>query len=89
MLAGVSDLLAQRLSGSSASGIHWRRTLAIALYGIVWSGPAGHYWQQVLERLFPDKKDPLRRFVGCTAVTAALLRLFLTCYKSPMHCGAL
>lgn len=57
VLAGSSDLLAQRLSGGS---INWRRTLAIALYGVVWSGPAGHFWQQALERLFPDKKDPLR-----------------------------
>lgn len=63
VLAGVSDLLAQRLSGTSSSGTNWRRTLAIALYGVVWSGPAGHYWQQVLERLFPDRKDPLRRLV--------------------------
>lgn len=57
VLAGSSDLLAQRLSGGS---INWRRTLAIALYGVVWSGPAGHFWQQALERLFPDRKDPLR-----------------------------
>ncbi|KAL4422648.1 hypothetical protein ABPG75_008845 [Micractinium tetrahymenae] len=60
VLAGVSDLLAQRLSGSTGAGINWRRTLAIALYGVVWSGPAGHFWQQILERLFPDQKDPLR-----------------------------
>lgn len=59
-LAGLSDLLAQRISGSAAGGVNWRRTLAIALYGAVWAGPASHYWQQILEKLFPNKKDPLR-----------------------------
>lgn len=58
VLAGVSDLLAQRLS--SGAPTNWRRTLSIALYGLAWAGPASHYWQQILESLFPNKKDPLR-----------------------------
>jgi hypothetical protein len=60
VLAGVSDLLAQRLSSRGAPA-NWRRTLSIALYGFLWAGPASHYWQQALERLFPNKKDPMRR----------------------------
>ena len=60
VLAGVSDLLAQRLS-SRGTPANWRRTLSIALYGFLWAGPASHYWQQALERLFPNRKDPMRR----------------------------
>ncbi|PSC69130.1 Peroxisomal membrane PMP22 isoform A [Micractinium conductrix] len=59
-MAGLSDLLAQRLTASAGSTFNWRRTLAIALYGGLWAGPASHYWQAFLEKLFPNKKDPLR-----------------------------
>lgn len=61
MLIGASDLLAQRLASSAPA--NWRRTLCMALYGALWVGPSGHYWQQLLERFFPDKQDPLRRCV--------------------------
>jgi peroxisomal membrane protein 2 len=60
VLIGASDLLAQRLASSAPA--NWRRTLCMALYGFLWVGPSGHYWQQLLERLFPNKNDPLRRW---------------------------
>ncbi|KAG7671539.1 putative Peroxisomal membrane protein PMP22 [Nannochloris sp. 'desiccata'] len=60
LIAIASDLIAQRLGGSSRARVNWRRTLSIALYGLIWTGPSNHYWQLFLERLFPDKKDPLR-----------------------------
>ena len=59
LLAGLADVIAQRLV-SSRSALNWRRTLSIALYGLLWGGPSNHYWQQVLERIFPKRGDPLR-----------------------------
>eukprot|EP00884_Botryococcus_braunii_P013261 jgi/Botrbrau1/21936/Bobra.0249s0059.1 len=55
-LFGTSDIVAQLLTRSSS--YNWRRTVAIALYGLIWSGPAGHFWQQLVERVFGPKKDP-------------------------------
>jgi len=59
LLAGLADIIAQRL-GSSRAQLNWRRTLSIALYGLVWGGPSNHYWQIALERLFPTRSDPMR-----------------------------
>lgn len=30
---------------------------ALQLYGLVWSGPSLHYWQQLQERIFRGKRD--------------------------------
>lgn len=57
-LSALADLVSQRIVGQGP--IRWRRTVLLALYGLVWSGPAAHYWQGYLERLFPNKDDPLR-----------------------------
>ena len=55
--------MAQRLTTSAP--INWRRTLTIALYGLVWSGPSNHFWQHTLERIFPpSKSDGLRRWAA-------------------------
>lgn len=54
-LAAASDVLAQRLTFKGP--LNWRRTLAIALFGLVWSGPSNHYWQRFLEQLFPGRRD--------------------------------
>ncbi len=49
-IAGLSDVLAQRIvSGGYKS---WRRTLALAVYGLCYNGPSAHYWQKFLEVLF-------------------------------------
>ncbi|CAL5219508.1 g1351 [Coccomyxa viridis] len=56
-LAGLSDIVAQRIVSRGA--LNWRRTAAIALYGLVWSGPSLHYWQQLQERIFKGKRDPV------------------------------
>ena len=58
ILAAAADILAQRIS--SRARLNWRRTLSIALYGLVWGGPSNHYWQIFLEKLFTRKNDPLR-----------------------------
>ncbi len=66
MIAIASDLIAQRLgsppvgSARSSYRLNWRRSLSIALYGLIWTGPSNHFWQLLLERLFPNRNDPLR-----------------------------
>lgn len=54
-ISGISDVIAQRI-GSNAP-LNWRRTLAMALFGLVWSGPSNHYWQQLMERTFKGQKS--------------------------------
>ncbi|KDD75157.1 hypothetical protein H632_c837p0 [Helicosporidium sp. ATCC 50920] len=54
----LSDALAQKLTTSGK--LNWRRTLVLGLYGLVWAGPMAHWWQQALERMFPNKDDPMR-----------------------------
>jgi hypothetical protein len=40
LIAALSDIIAQKLSPGKVGGpaINWRRTLAIALYGMTWTG---------------------------------------------------
>jgi hypothetical protein len=53
-LAALSDILAQRLTSRKASRLNWRRTLAISLFGFLWTGPSNHFWQLLLESIFPS-----------------------------------
>ncbi|KAK9805989.1 hypothetical protein WJX73_001108 [Symbiochloris irregularis] len=55
-LAGLSDLAAQKVHAQGS--IRWSRTGLMALYGLLWTGPAGHYWQNFVQKLFAGKKDP-------------------------------
>jgi hypothetical protein len=85
ILAGASDLLAQRLTSSAPH--NWRRTLSIAFYGFLWSGPGSHYWQQILERLFPNKNDPLRRWAAAEIYTTAVSPCVIA-RAAPCTCGS-
>lgn len=45
------------------------------LYGLVWSGPAGHFWQQLVERIFGPKKDPptlLKKVLGGPSIASPM-----------------
>lgn len=59
IIAALADIIAQRLS-SKRDRLHWRRTIAIAIYGLIWGGPSNHFWQYILEHIFSNKDDPLR-----------------------------
>lgn len=49
-IAALSDIIAQRvLTGGYRSG---RRTVAVALYGLIYTGPAAHYWQKFVQWAF-------------------------------------
>jgi peroxisomal membrane protein 2 len=65
LIAALSDAIAQAVSSSarpsyssSSSSSFWfrydpRRTLKMALLGLVWSGPSAHFWQAFLQRRLP------------------------------------
>jgi peroxisomal membrane protein 2 len=56
VLAGCSDLVAQKLSG--AKKLQLRRSLLMLLYGLVYGGPFGHFFHKLMERLFPRRDTP-------------------------------
>ena len=39
----------------------------VQVFGLVWSGPSAHYWQQLTERFFSGKRD------GSTVIVRILL----------------
>ncbi|KAM7256668.1 hypothetical protein ACFE04_012409 [Oxalis oulophora] len=53
-LAGCSDLIAQKISG--VKKIQFRRTLLILLYGLLYSGPFGHFFHKFMGQLFKENK---------------------------------
>ncbi|KAK3156398.1 hypothetical protein QOZ80_2AG0106780 [Eleusine coracana subsp. coracana] len=54
-LAGVSDSVAQKLTGFQK--IDKRRLLLKMLFGFAYGGPFGHFWHKVLDYIFRGKKD--------------------------------
>lgn len=55
VLAGVSDVLAQRISGEKRVAV--RRTLLMMAFGCVYAGPSAHYMHKLLDYLFHSGKD--------------------------------
>jgi len=58
LIFGLSDFFAQKLERSNdvngASGtINWTRTLASTLVGLLYFGPAAHYWYEWIFKLLP------------------------------------
>lgn len=54
-LAGVSDSVAQKLSGYQK--IEKRRLLLKMLFGFAYGGPFGHFLHKILDYIFKGKKD--------------------------------
>jgi protein Mpv17 len=53
---GLSDLLAQRIARSSEkeeSSLDWTRLIATTLVGLLYFGPAAHYWYDMIFKLLP------------------------------------
>ncbi|KAJ3686448.1 hypothetical protein LUZ61_015612 [Rhynchospora tenuis] len=55
VLAGISDSVAQKLSGFSK--IDLRRLLLKMLFGFAYGGPCGHFVHKVLDSIFRGKRD--------------------------------
>jgi peroxisomal membrane protein 2 len=74
VIAGVSDMTAQKLVSNAP--LNWRRTLAMALFGLIWGGPSNHYWQLFTNRLLKGRKD-----------TASVLQKMIldNCVYSPIY----
>ncbi|EFJ38215.1 hypothetical protein SELMODRAFT_73281 [Selaginella moellendorffii] len=54
-LAGCSDLVAQKLMG--VKKLQLRRALLIALYGLLYGGPFGHFFHKLMDYVFAGKRD--------------------------------
>lgn len=60
IVTGIADVVAQRLAssgGASKTIYNWRRTVAMALFGLIWAGPSNHFWQQWLERFVKKEQE--------------------------------
>ncbi|KAJ3691954.1 hypothetical protein LUZ60_012304 [Juncus effusus] len=55
VLAGISDSVAQKLTGFEK--IELRRLLLKIIFGFSYGGPFGHYLHKVLDYIFKGKKD--------------------------------
>lgn len=58
LIFGLSDFFAQKIERSndangSAGDVDWIRTLASTLVGLLYFGPAAHYWYEWIFRLLP------------------------------------
>jgi hypothetical protein len=54
----LSASLVQCSFNSHSAGQHSSTAvMATQVFGLVWSGPSNHYWQQFLERTFKGRKD--------------------------------
>ncbi|XP_057959887.1 peroxisomal membrane protein PMP22 [Malania oleifera] len=54
VLAGCSDAIAQKISGIKRLQV--RRLLLLVLYGLLYSGPFGHFLHKLMDILFKGKK---------------------------------
>ncbi|KAK6929745.1 hypothetical protein RJ641_003839 [Dillenia turbinata] len=54
ILAGCSDIIAQKISGIKQ--FQYRRFFLIMLYGLLYSGPFGHFLHKLMDTLFKGKK---------------------------------
>ncbi|KAL2612165.1 hypothetical protein R1flu_023857 [Riccia fluitans] len=55
VLAGSSDVLAQKLAG--AKSLEFRRPFFLALYGLLYGGPFGHFFHKLMDRIYAGRRD--------------------------------
>nr|PNR55050.1 hypothetical protein PHYPA_005943 [Physcomitrium patens]PNR55053.1 hypothetical protein PHYPA_005946 [Physcomitrium patens] len=55
VLAGSADMVAQKLAG--AKNLQFKRSFLLMLYGFCYSGPFGHYFHWLMEKLVPAARD--------------------------------
>ncbi|KAH7858945.1 hypothetical protein Vadar_029683 [Vaccinium darrowii] len=53
-LIGSSDIIAQKITG--AKRLQFKRILLLMLYGLIYSGPFGHFYHKLMDRIFKGKK---------------------------------
>jgi peroxisomal membrane protein 2 len=53
VLAGSSDMIAQKLAG--AKKLQFRRSFLLMLYGLCYGGPFGHFFHKLMDKLFPRR----------------------------------
>ncbi|KAF5950683.1 hypothetical protein HYC85_012676 [Camellia sinensis] len=54
VLIGSSDIIAQKITG--VKKLQFRRVLLLMLYGLLYSGPFGHFFHKLMDLIFKGKK---------------------------------
>ncbi|KAI7986577.1 Peroxisomal membrane protein PMP22 [Camellia lanceoleosa] len=54
VLIGSSDIIAQKITG--VKKLQFRRVLLLMLYGLLYSGPFGHFFHKWMDLIFKGKK---------------------------------
>ncbi|KAF5941902.1 hypothetical protein HYC85_019544 [Camellia sinensis] len=54
VLIGSSDIIAQKITG--VKKLQFRRVLLLMLYGLLYSGPFGHFFHRLMDMIFRGKK---------------------------------
>ncbi|KAL7209876.1 hypothetical protein ACSBR1_031444 [Camellia fascicularis] len=54
VLIGSSDIIAQKIAG--VKKLQFRRVLLLMLYGLLYSGPFGHFFHKLMDMIFRGKK---------------------------------
>ena len=65
--------------------------MSMQVFGLVWSGPSNHYWQQFLERTFKGRKDAatvVEKVIVDQLVYGPLCNILLISYISMVVEGA-
>ncbi|KAG6541468.1 hypothetical protein Mapa_017141 [Marchantia paleacea] len=55
VLAGSSDMMAQKLGG--AKSLQFKRSFFMALYGLLYAGPFGHFFHKLMDNIFAGRRD--------------------------------
>jgi hypothetical protein len=81
ILMSISDIICQKLEQSfvddnkqaSTKKQHdWKRTLDVAIVGLLWSGPVTHAWYATLERLVTTIQQPFLGLAARISLDAAI-----------------
>ncbi|CAL5419976.1 unnamed protein product [Camellia sinensis] len=54
VLIGSSDIIAQKITG--VKKLQFRRVLLLMLYGLLYSGPFGHFFHKLMDLIFKGNK---------------------------------
>ncbi|GMP77539.1 hypothetical protein CsSME_00033789 [Camellia sinensis var. sinensis] len=54
VLIGSSDIIAQKITG--VKKLQFRRVLLLMLYGLLYSGPFGHFFHRLMDMIFRGKR---------------------------------
>lgn len=91
IIGALSDILAQRISGTSYAEISWRRVAALTIVGAILTAPLFHYLYERMEATIPTKLGwkntalqlAIDQLLGAPVWLAAFFPLVAACELAP------